>query len=132
MKYEIKMKDKITHEQVNRSVQDLADVQACEDFIAANPLTFENFDTEIVEYVAPIESISPRQIRLALLAIGKTDSDVESAINNLSSPDKEMAMIAWRYSTKFERSIPSVEAIGALLGYSSEELNQIWIAGKDF
>jgi hypothetical protein len=131
MKYEIKMKNKDTNEVVNNSIQDLADVQACEDFILNNPLTFQDYDTEIVPYVDPIDPISPRQLRLALLSLGKTESDIETIINSLASPVKEQVMIAWKYSTSFDRTVPMVEAIGALLGYDADALNNIWISAKD-
>lgn len=49
MKYKIIMKDKLSGEEKNNSIQELADIQACEEFIAANPATFQDFDTEIID-----------------------------------------------------------------------------------
>ena len=74
----------------------------------------------------PVADISPRQIRLALLSLGTTEAMVDAAIAGLESPVKEQAMIAWKYSTTFVRRVPIIEAIGTLLGLSSDQLDQIW------
>lgn len=89
------------------------------------------YSFEIVNSKNPIGPISPRQIRLALLAIGITDSSIESAINMLSSELKDQAMIAWKYSTSFERNQPAVDMIGTIAGLNSEQLDALWIAGAN-
>ncbi len=71
-------------------------------------------------------AVSPRQIRLALLSQGITESMIDATIGALPSPDKEAAMIAWRYSTSFERFLPIVEQIGIALGFDSIALNTLW------
>ncbi len=83
---------------------------------------------EISSINPPIEDISPRQIRMALLALGLTEAAIDSAINSLSSPQKEQAMISWKYSTTFKRENEAVAAIGALLNLSSEQLDALWKA----
>jgi NADH dehydrogenase/NADH:ubiquinone oxidoreductase subunit G len=90
-----------------------------------------NYAYSITEQAEPIADISPRQIRLALLSLGLTELTIDSAIGNLESPTKEQAMIAWKYSTSFKRDVPIIAAIGKLLGLSSEQLDALWIAGKD-
>lgn len=92
-----------------------------------------NYTYSITEQVAPIAAIppvSPRQIRLALLSLGLAESVVDTAINNLESPIKEQAMIAWKYSTTFQRNVPIIETIGTLLNLTSEQLDQLWIAAS--
>jgi hypothetical protein len=86
------------------------------------------YTIEQSEYIAPIASISPRQIRLALLALGITETMVDAAIATMPSPQKEEATIAWKYSTSFEREVPAVALIGTMLGYDSIGLDQLWIA----
>jgi len=76
--------------------------------------------------------ISPRQIRLALLSVGITEVMVDSAIATLPSPDKEAAMIAWKYSTQFERFIPAVEQIGLMLNFDGVGLNTLWERARLF
>jgi|ERR1017187_1969739 hypothetical protein len=83
----------------------------------------------IVSTINPIpDPISPRQIRLALLASGITDAMVIAQINTLSIPDKDAAMIAWQYSGQFDRSVPAVAQIGLMLGYNSDTLDALWKA----
>lgn len=84
---------------------------------------------EISETNPPIEDISPRQIRMALLSLGLAENAIDGAISNLSSPSKEQAQIAWKYSTSFKRDAEAVSIIGSLLSLSSEQLDQIWKIG---
>jgi hypothetical protein len=90
----------------------------------------EECSFEVVPYKAPIEDISPRQIRLALLESGITESAVDGAISALSSPDKEKAFIAWKFSTSFVRDLPIIDLLGSSLGLTSEQLDSIWSLGK--
>lgn len=85
--------------------------------------------SEVITVTTILADISPRQIRLALLSLGLTESLVDTAINNFDSPAKEQAMIAWKYSTSFQRTVPTVEAIGSVLGLSSEQLDSLWVLG---
>ena len=87
------------------------------------------FTWEIVPFNTPLENISPRQIRLALLSIGITSAMVEAAIANLPSPQKDQATIAWNYSNYFSRTEPAVAMIGTLAGLNSEQLDNLWILG---
>lgn len=87
--------------------------------------------SEVITVTTILADISPRQIRLALLSLGLTESLVDTAINNFDSPVKEQAMIAWKYSTSFQRTVPTVAAIGALLNLSSEQLDALWTMGKN-
>lgn len=66
-------------------------------------------------------SVSMRQARLALLAIGKLD-DVASAIAAKSSPDRERAQIEWEYATRVERSSALLADLSALLGLDLDAL----------
>ena len=93
-----------------------------------NDLGYADCTFEILQTNPPIEDISPRQIRMALLSLGLTESAIDAAINSLSSPSKEQAMIAWKYSTTFKRENEAVAAIGALLNLSSEQLDALWKA----
>lgn len=84
------------------------------------------YSYEIIEVDDLYDPISPRQIRLALLSIGIRETDVETAINSLDEADREAANIAWRYSNEFQRNIPMVEVMGAMLGLTKEQLNNLW------
>jgi hypothetical protein len=63
--------------------------------------------------------------------MGLTEAAIDSAISTLSSPSKEQAMIAWKYSTTFKRSEVAVAMIGALLSLSSEQLDGVWKIGSN-
>ena len=75
------------------------------------------------------ESITPRQAKQALFLNGITAPMVVAAINQLPSPNKELALIEWEDSTAFLRANPLVNQIGAVFGKTSEEIDEIWILG---
>lgn len=76
------------------------------------------------------QTMTARQARLALLATGKL-SDVPAAINSLPSPQKEQAEIEWEYASSIERSHPFITALGAALGLSNAEIDQLFIDGVE-
>lgn len=76
------------------------------------------------------ESITPRQAKQALFLNGITSAMVEGAISQLPSPNKELALIEWEYSTAFLRSNPLVNQIGAVFGKTPSEIDDIWIFGS--
>ena len=78
---------------------------------------------------APVpSSVSARQARLALLGAGLL-GDVEAALNSLSSPEKEAALIEWEYATEIRRDSPLVVSVAVGLGLSCEQIDQLFIAG---
>lgn len=87
---------------------------------------------EIAEYVAPpVQVLIPsfvtmRQARLALLQQGLL-SQVQTAIDSLPSPQKEAAQIEWDYSSEVHRDKPFVQLLGAALGLSNEELDDLFV-----
>lgn len=75
-----------------------------------------------------IEPVSPRQIRQALyIAAGLTDDFFENIINTLPDPMKQLALIEWKYATIFERDRPLVDEMRAILGWTTERLDQLWM-----
>jgi hypothetical protein len=70
--------------------------------------------------------VTMRQARLALLNAGKLAA-VDTAINALSSPEKEQMQIYWNYSTNIERSSPRVAAISAAIGLDSAAIDTLFI-----
>jgi len=73
-----------------------------------------------------IPDVTPRQMRSALLLNGITDDQITAAINTLSSPQKDLAMIAWEYSTAFQRNNPFTIQVAAMLGWTDDQLDQLW------
>lgn len=76
------------------------------------------------------DTISARQIRLQLVAMGVAIGDVTAAINALPEPDRTVAGLEWEYATAFERHNPLITAVGAALGLTAAQLDQIWLEGS--
>jgi hypothetical protein len=72
------------------------------------------------------QSVTMRQARLALLQAGLL-SNVTSAINALPSPQKEAASIEWEYSQTVERNRGFVLLLGAALGLTETQLDDLFI-----
>lgn len=70
--------------------------------------------------------VTMRQARLALLQAGKL-SAVQVAIDALPSPQKEAALIEWDYSSEVHRDKPFVQMLGAVIGLTSAQLDQLFI-----
>lgn len=71
-------------------------------------------------------NVTPRQIRQALVLSGISLTDIETALNSLPEPTKSLAIIEWEYSVAFIRTNPLVEQVGLMLGWTSEQLDDLW------
>lgn len=81
--------------------------------------------------VAPTPTIQPitaRQIRLQLLYMGISLGDIDTALNSLPEPQKSLALVEWEFASTFDRSHALVDFVGATLGWTSEQLDQLWLA----
>ncbi len=78
--------------------------------------------------VVPPE-VTMRQARLALLGAGLLD-DVETAIDAMSDPAKTAARIEWDYSNTLRRDHPLVTTLGAGLGLTGGQLDDLFIAAS--
>lgn len=84
-------------------------------------------EIEAREVTLPVPAtVTMRQARLALLQAGKL-SNVDAAIATLPSPQKEEAQIEWEFSSTVERSRPITQMIGAALGMTESELDDLFI-----
>lgn len=72
------------------------------------------------------EFVGPAQIRLVLNSLGITEATISGLIDELSEPEKSNARILWEYSSQFYRNNPFVIQIGAALGFSSEQIDDIF------
>jgi len=70
--------------------------------------------------------VTMRQARLALLQANLL-AIVATAIAGLPSPQKEAATIEWEYSQTVARNRPFVLMLGAALGLSEEDLDDLFI-----
>jgi hypothetical protein len=71
-------------------------------------------------------SVSMRQARLALLAIGKL-ADVDAAIAGMDEPAKSAAQIEWEYAATVERASPLIAQLGPALGLDDGQLDALFV-----
>lgn len=71
------------------------------------------------------KSVSMRQARLALLQSGKL-ADIEAAIAALPEPDKTAVSIEWEYAQDVRRDHTWVQALGAQLGMTDDDLDNLF------
>jgi hypothetical protein len=69
------------------------------------------------------QSVFPRQARLALLAADLLDA-VEAAIAGASRADR----ITWEFAAEIRRDSPMIANLGAGLGITDEQIDQLFIA----
>jgi hypothetical protein len=72
-------------------------------------------------------TLTGRQLRLGLLALGVTGAHVETAITAI--PDamrREAAMIEWRHASEYRRDHPLIASVSAALGISAATLDAAW------
>ena len=78
-------------------------------------------------YYKDIPSVTPRQIRQAMILSGVSLSMIDAALATLPEPMKSLAQTEWEYSTEFFRRRPLVESVGVMLGWNSEQLDNLWL-----
>lgn len=74
---------------------------------------------------ALILDVTPRQMKQALVIMGVYDS-IKPALDALPEPTKTLATIEWEYSLAFQRHRPIVNQIAAMLGWTQEQVDQLW------
>jgi hypothetical protein len=77
--------------------------------------------------VPVIHDVTPRQIRQALILSGITLEQIDAALAGLPEPVHSLAKIEWEYSIAFQRNRPLVAQVGQILGWSSEQLDALWV-----
>jgi hypothetical protein len=77
------------------------------------------------------ETVSRRQLRLALVLSQFDLSLIDNIINQLPEPNRSFALIAWNDAVVFERNDALLNQLAAMLGLSQEALDDLFImAGK--
>lgn len=76
-----------------------------------------------IEYKVGV--VTMRQARLALLQQGLLPQ-VQVSIDSLPSPQKEAAQIEWDYSSEVHRDKPFVLTLGAALGLTEVQLDDLF------
>ena len=73
------------------------------------------------------QSVTMRQARLALEAVGKLD-DVDAAIAALPLPTRKKAQIEWEYSNEVQRHNGIVSQLGPALSLTEAEIDALFVA----
>ena len=76
------------------------------------------------------ESVTPRQLRIALFSIGITESIIDAMLNSLPDPTKTIARITWDYSTLIYRNNPILEQMAPSLGFTTQQVDDLFIAAE--
>jgi hypothetical protein len=71
--------------------------------------------------------VTPRQIRQALILSGVSMASITTALESLSEPTRSLALAEWEYSNMFDRTRPLVASVGQMLGWTSAQLDALWI-----
>lgn len=88
---------------------------------AVVPLSQEELDARLAEW-REVTSVTPRQMRLALLDIGLLD-DVEAIV--AASP--RAVRLEWEYSVLLERKNPQWDALGAGIGKTPTDIDNVFM-----
>jgi hypothetical protein len=73
-----------------------------------------------------IKSVTPRQMRIALVMSNIPISNIEALIDSLPEPDKSVVRITWEYSVEFQRNNPLIASLGPALGLSEAQIEQLF------
>lgn len=83
-------------------------------------------------YQSPPVVLAPltqRQFRLGLKAGGISIAAVTAAIDAIEDADaRETAQIEWQFASEFRRDHPLIQTIGAAVGLTSGEIDELWTA----
>lgn len=75
----------------------------------------------------PAPPLNPRRLRLGLVTNGFALEQVEAAIAAIEDPQqREIASIEWEYAPEFERDHPLIAQIGAALGLTGQQIDDMW------
>lgn len=76
-------------------------------------------------YIAPIPSLTPRQLRLLLLQMGIQLTAIDQYIEAIVDPaQKAIAKVEWEYASEYKRDHQLVVQIGEALGMTSEQMDE--------
>lgn len=88
--------------------------------------TYNNGNFAQASTVEVFPDLTPRQIRIALLLQGITDGIIQNSFATLPEPNRSLAKITWEFALSFERYHPLVVEVAQQLGWTEEDLNNIW------
>lgn len=93
-------------------------------YLATHQAAYDAWEDAHTRPILP--DVTPRQIRQALILSGVSLQMIEDALNSLSEPMKSLAKIEWEYSIAFQRNRPMVSQVGAMLGWTETQIDNLW------
>lgn len=89
------------------------------------------FDSEYVWAVTyetpPVQALTRRQFRLALVTNGYNLADIETLITQIEDDmQRQIIQIEWQDATVFERNNSSLLKMAAIMGLSSAQIDELW------
>lgn len=74
-----------------------------------------------------LPDITPRQCRQGLILSGVSLDSIQAALSSLPEPTRSLALTEWEYSISFKRRRPLVLSVALMLGWSEDDLDNLWI-----
>lgn len=75
------------------------------------------------------DKVTPRQIRQGLILKGVSLAQIDAILDSLPEPQKSLAKVEWEFSTEVQRGNPMVNQVGAVLGWTQDQLDDLFIFG---
>lgn len=77
------------------------------------------------------QTVAMSSFQLALLEIGELDN-VQPVIDLLPMPDKRKAQILWDKANTVERNNPFIVSMGAAMGKTEQEIDDLFVLASTF
>jgi hypothetical protein len=74
-----------------------------------------------------LPDITPRQCRQALILSGVSMDAIHDALDGLPEPTRSLALTEWEYSIAFKRRRPLVMSVAMTLGWTEDQLDDLWV-----
>lgn len=86
-----------------------------------------NFDENWINPLNVPLTVTPRQIRVALILSGISLDLIEQTINSLEEPNRSIVRVTWEYSVEFQRNNPFIVSMAPLLNLTESQVDQLFI-----
>jgi dGTP triphosphohydrolase len=87
----------------------------------------ETFEDVVVSDSVAMPDISAKQLRQAIVLSGLTEAYVHGVLEALPEPTRSLALIEWEYETKFSRNNPLLNDMAPMIGFTNQDLDNIWL-----
>jgi hypothetical protein len=119
------IKYRITHD--NQMIE-FPTREEAENYLNNNSVTseIETVEEVVQAKTAVPQTVTPRQIRIALVMSGISLSTIEAMIDSLPEPDRSITRITWEYSIEFQRNNPLLNAMAPALGFTQQQIDELF------